>query len=225
MQVRAFQKAPPFDSLQPRFVSIIGSSNGLLCVAIREIGVDRSPSSLLLWNPATRDVREVPRSRIIDSCEYNCVFGYGFSSFVNDYKIVAIYSADDGEEVDRVIVSFDIVMEAFTLMPLLSGISSLSLTVYKDKPAILDDNGYEDSPNFNLWLVGTVWKNEIVMSGVEIEHEIGNNDEPPKCGICLFNVTTNEFKMLVITKYLHSHVLDYVESLVPVVNIHNIEES
>ncbi|XP_028755839.1 F-box/kelch-repeat protein At3g06240-like [Neltuma alba] len=84
MQVRDVHKPPPLGSFQSCCVSVIGSSNGLLCVQTRECGFSLSPS-LLLWNPATRDIREVPRYRV-----YKCVLGFGFSSFVDDYKIVAI---------------------------------------------------------------------------------------------------------------------------------------
>ncbi|KAI9127130.1 hypothetical protein K1719_001689 [Acacia pycnantha] len=58
MQVRDLQRAPPFDSLRVGLVNIIGSNNGLLCVTIRKNELTRSPSSVLLWNPATRDLRE-----------------------------------------------------------------------------------------------------------------------------------------------------------------------
>ncbi|KAI9085355.1 hypothetical protein K1719_032732 [Acacia pycnantha] len=89
MQVRDLQKAPLFDYLCARRFKIIGSSNGLLCVKIRRNELARPPS-VLLWNPATKDVREVPRSRTIDSCKFGCEFGFGFNSSLNDFKIVAI---------------------------------------------------------------------------------------------------------------------------------------
>ncbi|KAI9127114.1 hypothetical protein K1719_001673 [Acacia pycnantha] len=86
MQIRDLQNPPLLDSLRAGLVKIIGSRNGLVCFAIRENNLASSPSSVFLWNPATTDAREVPRSRITDSC----VFGFGFSSSLNDYKIVAI---------------------------------------------------------------------------------------------------------------------------------------
>ncbi|KAI9127149.1 hypothetical protein K1719_001708 [Acacia pycnantha] len=86
MQIRDLQKSHLLDSLRAGLVEIIGSRNGLVCFEIRENKLARSRSSVFLWNPATTDVREVPRSGITDSC----VFGFGFSSSLNDYKIVAI---------------------------------------------------------------------------------------------------------------------------------------
>ncbi|KAI9091404.1 hypothetical protein K1719_028215 [Acacia pycnantha] len=47
-----------------------------------------------LWNPLTRDVREVPESR--SSNVQPCLLGFGFSPIVNDYKIVAVYRKNDG---------------------------------------------------------------------------------------------------------------------------------
>ncbi|KAI9085326.1 hypothetical protein K1719_032703 [Acacia pycnantha] len=86
MQVRYLEKAPLLDYLWAGLFKIIGSSNGLLCVTISRNELARHPSSVLLWNPATKDVRELPRSRTIDSCK----FGFGFNSSLNDFKIVAI---------------------------------------------------------------------------------------------------------------------------------------
>ncbi|KAI9127168.1 hypothetical protein K1719_001727 [Acacia pycnantha] len=93
MQVQDVPKSPLFDSLS--FYDTIGCSNGLLCFAITGKS-DRLPPSLLLWNPLTNDVREVPRSRNIDSDVFDCLFGFGFSPIVSDYNIVAIYTEYGG---------------------------------------------------------------------------------------------------------------------------------
>ncbi|KAK4259351.1 hypothetical protein QN277_005693 [Acacia crassicarpa] len=60
---------------------IIGSCNGLLCVQDFRFGL------LCLWNPVTREVREIPPI----TNNHRCLFisGFGFSSIVNDYKMVA----------------------------------------------------------------------------------------------------------------------------------------
>ncbi|KAI9112021.1 hypothetical protein K1719_016917 [Acacia pycnantha] len=90
MQVRYVPKVPPpFDSLK---FNVIGSSNGLLCGIIRNF--PRSTPSFIVWNPLTRDVREVPESRSRNV--HPCVLGFGFSPIVNDYKIVAVYREVDG---------------------------------------------------------------------------------------------------------------------------------
>ncbi|KAI9127315.1 hypothetical protein K1719_001874 [Acacia pycnantha] len=288
MQFRYIQKAPPpFDS-SPRnwFFHIIGSSNGLLFLEI--LKSYRFPTSLLVWNPVTRDLREVPESRING---YGCKLGFGFSPVVNDYKIVAINSGNDGRvcgvrvyslsrnswkeiefgdlkdvtchglkistngaifnrltwENEKVIVSFDIAMEVFTLIPWppLSGTNpSSSLTVYEDKLALLivSEIGRRSS-NVNLWVMeedisstvkrwnwikkftsgiypwkfvlGTIWRNEIVVSRKRKYAD----------SLYLFNVSTNEFKTFAFHHRTPLNLLNYVESLVPIVNVHNIEES
>ncbi|XP_054776930.1 putative F-box protein At3g23960 [Prosopis cineraria] len=83
MQFREVEKAPLINSLG--CVRIIGSSNGLLCLA----DYMRYPPSPLLWNPAIREVRQLPIT--IDYFEGKCVLGFGFSPIINDYKIVRIY--------------------------------------------------------------------------------------------------------------------------------------
>ncbi|KAK4256134.1 hypothetical protein QN277_009042 [Acacia crassicarpa] len=57
----------------------IGSSNGLLCLLY--------VSSFILWNPATREVLQVPK---VPDCDGTCYVGFGFSQIVNDYKIVRV---------------------------------------------------------------------------------------------------------------------------------------
>lgn len=49
---------------------------------------DTFPWSLLLWNPATREVRQVPRT----VHEGGCRLGFGFSPLIHDYKIVRTYA-------------------------------------------------------------------------------------------------------------------------------------
>ncbi|XP_054779152.1 uncharacterized protein LOC129287034 [Prosopis cineraria] len=67
MHVHEVHNAPLIGSL--RDVEIIGSSNGLLCVAIHETDISTSSlllcNSLLLWNPAIGEVRQIPRTRTV----------------------------------------------------------------------------------------------------------------------------------------------------------------
>ncbi|KAI9127292.1 hypothetical protein K1719_001851 [Acacia pycnantha] len=68
---------------------IIGSCNGLLCIqAYLDLG--RSPCSLCLWNPVIREVREIPETTRNATNDYLDMykFGLGFSSVINDFKIV-----------------------------------------------------------------------------------------------------------------------------------------
>ncbi|XP_028796187.1 uncharacterized protein LOC114751686 [Neltuma alba] len=68
-------------------VKIIDSSNGLLCFKI--VDDVSSPLSLLLWNLATREIRQVPRS--VNNFKCDCLCGFGFRRIVNDYKIVKLH--------------------------------------------------------------------------------------------------------------------------------------
>ncbi|KAK4280096.1 hypothetical protein QN277_011766 [Acacia crassicarpa] len=71
-------------------VTIEGSCNGLLCIA-----TDMSKKSLFLWNPAIREVRQVPATRRSKFPRSNCIVGFGFSEIVDDYKIVKTYAGRD----------------------------------------------------------------------------------------------------------------------------------
>ncbi|KAI9127070.1 hypothetical protein K1719_001629 [Acacia pycnantha] len=81
-----------------RVNGLIGSSNDLLCVRL-DFEKDDTPIPLLLLNPATREIRQVPRSTNED-CSY-CYFGFGYSPVVRDYKIVRIHSAGGKTNIRR----------------------------------------------------------------------------------------------------------------------------
>ncbi|XP_028757948.1 F-box protein CPR1-like [Neltuma alba] len=85
--VELVEGMPAMASVGPPFC-IIGSSNGLLCVTLyRRV--------LLLLNPATREVRQVPRSTNDDEHRLYFGQGFGFSPVVRDYKIVTMYCHSD----------------------------------------------------------------------------------------------------------------------------------
>ncbi|KAI9110478.1 hypothetical protein K1719_018344 [Acacia pycnantha] len=79
MQVLEYQTPP--SSVRRR--DIIGSSNGLLCFNLMY------KSSFILWNPATREVLQVPKVPNLNHYGI-CDVGFGFSPIVNDYKIVRL---------------------------------------------------------------------------------------------------------------------------------------
>ncbi|KAI9127143.1 hypothetical protein K1719_001702 [Acacia pycnantha] len=71
------------------FNRIIGSINGLLCLVNDDL---KCLYSFFLWNPATREVRQLPMPRKHNNpCRYTAGFGYS----INDYKIVRIYCDHD----------------------------------------------------------------------------------------------------------------------------------
>ncbi|KAI9127459.1 hypothetical protein K1719_002018 [Acacia pycnantha] len=84
IQVLEVSSNPFIESI--RTVWTINFCNGLICLALSY--VPRS-LSLLVWNPATREMRLV--SEAVDYCvDGNFHVGFGFSPMINDYKIVKI---------------------------------------------------------------------------------------------------------------------------------------
>ncbi|XP_028754824.1 putative F-box/LRR-repeat/kelch-repeat protein At1g11620 [Neltuma alba] len=202
------ERIPAMDSLRNLY-SIIGSSNGLLCVIRDGIYNDSPPPWLLLLNPATREVRQVPRS----AKDKALGWGFGLCPVVRDYKIVRIYATnrpsikfdEDGgihgevfslrtgswKEVESgalrrlrafpchpltfngaifwlgwgeasvKIVSFDLTMEVFTLIPTpfliplrTNPSSQIVLDVYENKVAVLFQYGDMLEPSFmDLWVL------------------------------------------------------------------------
>lgn len=71
----------PFCASMPEF-DIIGSSNGLLCLSDSLYN-----DSIYIYNPFTRDYRELPKS-IIQYPNQKVVFGFGFHSQTKEYKVV-----------------------------------------------------------------------------------------------------------------------------------------
>ncbi|KAI9127467.1 hypothetical protein K1719_002026 [Acacia pycnantha] len=86
-------RTPSIDSFSHGW-RIIGSSNGLLCVE-HDIDKDGFTISLCLWNPVSNEVREVPEPLYDDT--HTCKIGFGFSSVVNNYKIVRFYNKNADE--------------------------------------------------------------------------------------------------------------------------------
>ncbi|KAI9126957.1 hypothetical protein K1719_001516 [Acacia pycnantha] len=91
MELHEVENVPFIDSSTT--FRIVGSSNGLLCIKVDRYYVF-SPS-LLLWNPATREVRQLPPIRKVLPLPLDAQLffdaGFGFSPIDNDYKIVVIY--------------------------------------------------------------------------------------------------------------------------------------
>ncbi|KAI8006191.1 F-box protein [Camellia lanceoleosa] len=72
----------PFHDTMPEF-KVIASCNGLLCLSDSLYG-----DPLYIYNPFTREYKELPKSRQYDDQEV--VFGFGFHPVTNEYKVVKI---------------------------------------------------------------------------------------------------------------------------------------
>ncbi|KAK4564665.1 hypothetical protein RGQ29_006660 [Quercus rubra] len=69
------------------YFNIVGSCNGLLLINPKN-------DALVLWNPSTRESRELPESSIefpTRSCKcLSTVYGFGYDSFADYYKLVRV---------------------------------------------------------------------------------------------------------------------------------------
>ncbi|CAH9141994.1 unnamed protein product [Cuscuta epithymum] len=293
MQLRQVQNNPLIDSLGNAM--IVGSCNGLLCVQIQKPG---TLLSLYFWNPAIREVMQVPRSRtIMDFCYY-CILGFAFSPAINDYKIVLTYMrrgnvgyefevyslatdswkkielpglegrhllaygvtsngsmfwfatksglASHEEDNSGVIVSFDLAMDVFSLIPPppLSGSGVAKLAVYADRLAVYHySSALNTNASIDLWVIEegiggswskiltcgpyppfvepvTVWRNQFLFN-VFGKYSVQGNDEIDEDGSFLFDPTSNEVKVLSSGRNVILHaVFRYVESLVLISDIH-----
>ncbi|XP_028790585.1 F-box/kelch-repeat protein At3g06240-like [Neltuma alba] len=81
--------SPHINDSLTAYGAAVYSSNGLFCVEL----FSESQRSLWLWNPAIRKVQQVPKSLNNYEGESFSV-GFGFSSIINDYKMVKLFTSD-----------------------------------------------------------------------------------------------------------------------------------
>jgi F-box interacting protein len=96
LKVSVTQPIPPqffgLDKEAPIFVG--GSCNGLVCI------YDFRALLIVMWNPATRETKVVPRCtpagyRTVTEC-----LGFGFDAKTNDYKIIHLFTLYDPHGVE-----------------------------------------------------------------------------------------------------------------------------
>uniref|UniRef100_A0A5B7BIV1 Putative F-box associated interaction domain-containing protein n=1 Tax=Davidia involucrata TaxID=16924 RepID=A0A5B7BIV1_DAVIN len=65
-------------------VWIVGSCNGLICIAIEE-------DDIFIWNPSTRKSKRLPNSGM--RMRYGCfmIYGFGYDDSTDDYKVLGIF--------------------------------------------------------------------------------------------------------------------------------------
>ncbi|KAK2441372.1 F-box/kelch-repeat protein [Trifolium repens] len=80
--------------------SIVGSCNGILCVVHDAYS---SKSSIQLWNPSIRKVRELPPFGEPPHPSYSHNYGFGYDSVTDNYKVVVVsfYRTPDDEFTDK----------------------------------------------------------------------------------------------------------------------------
>ncbi|KAK4259411.1 hypothetical protein QN277_005746 [Acacia crassicarpa] len=209
-KMQLLEVQPPSPLMDSSFrTEIVGCSNGLLCATSHN-----SPPSISVWNPATREILQVPGPIKFEN-EF-VALGFGFSPIDNDYKILVsderadigrlrntleVYSLNTGSwkeikveefgglticefpatvngamfwfgykvmNVDEnyffvsdmvcVVVSFDMVMEVFTLIPLPCDDDDSwesFLSVYENKLAMLCGHVSENNESYrtDLWVM------------------------------------------------------------------------
>lgn len=67
-------------------VWVVGSCNGIICVAIDE-------KDIFLWNPSTRKSKELPPVGVEMKQGFYYMWGFGFSESDDDYKVVGVFCA------------------------------------------------------------------------------------------------------------------------------------
>ncbi|XP_016470083.1 F-box/kelch-repeat protein At3g23880-like [Nicotiana tabacum] len=78
------------------YPSIVGSFNGLLCLAVA--ATDRLLYNLFLWNPSIRKYKKLPNYTLdvsrrynLDKHRYSFRFGFAYDAFRDDYKVLGIF--------------------------------------------------------------------------------------------------------------------------------------
>ncbi|XP_055811994.1 F-box/kelch-repeat protein At3g23880-like [Solanum dulcamara] len=65
-----------------RFVAIVGSVNGLICLRIEE-------KDLVIWNPSIRKFKKLPDSLgTISTTHFHYMYGFDYDELADDYKVV-----------------------------------------------------------------------------------------------------------------------------------------
>ncbi|CAI9771097.1 unnamed protein product [Fraxinus pennsylvanica] len=90
--LRSFLYEPSTDAVKivypgrnPRtFVRVVGSCNGLICIAITE-------NDFILWNPSVRKYKKLPNVDVVMKPRLCIQYGFGFDEANEDYKVVGIF--------------------------------------------------------------------------------------------------------------------------------------
>ncbi|KAI9070856.1 hypothetical protein K1719_047180 [Acacia pycnantha] len=75
----------PFPKQNLKWISIYGQCNEILCLSG---WYERDVRRIILWNPSTKWVKAIPRDPHQPNGINYPMFGFGFDSITNDYKII-----------------------------------------------------------------------------------------------------------------------------------------
>ncbi|XP_026443983.1 F-box protein CPR1-like [Papaver somniferum] len=90
----------PFKSLAYRIVRLLGSSNGLVCMWLFDKVGDRC--CICLWNPATREYKEIPPFSAIGSyCDVQ-LHAFGYDHKTDDYKLLIGVEAAESKDTTNI---------------------------------------------------------------------------------------------------------------------------
>ncbi|KAJ8759577.1 hypothetical protein K2173_007206 [Erythroxylum novogranatense] len=79
----------PFPTDKAYRCKLIDSIHGLVCVVVKFVCPSLDPAEIYIWNPLIRRYIKTPKCSLIGS-DPRLVFGFGFDSIRNDYKVIVI---------------------------------------------------------------------------------------------------------------------------------------
>ncbi|OIT23019.1 f-boxkelch-repeat protein [Nicotiana attenuata] len=89
----------------PNSDRIVGSVNGLICLAMEDY-------DLVVWNPSIRKYKKLPDSRPrLERMTYDFHrYGFGYDEFHDDYKVVGIFTCGSLDQVEFKIYSLKVIL-------------------------------------------------------------------------------------------------------------------
>ncbi|CAN0927168.1 F-box/kelch-repeat protein At3g06240 [Linum grandiflorum] len=82
-----------------RFTIVVGSSHGIVCIVENDDDSDdfRSNKDLALWNPATTELKLLPKLANGRTHSYVAALGFTYNLVLNDYQVVSIIISESTE--------------------------------------------------------------------------------------------------------------------------------
>ncbi|KAI9126363.1 hypothetical protein K1719_002784 [Acacia pycnantha] len=84
----------PFPEKDVEYIFVYGQCNGIVCLYGIYGGDKAGRSSLILWNPGTKEVKILPPSQNLPKDMVYIMFGFGIDPVTKDYKLVRFGNLD-----------------------------------------------------------------------------------------------------------------------------------